>query len=347
MVTRLFFVAMRCAALFAGALVGISAAAQSTWNVYSASPSASNGGSSCVQNSANVGSFNNSYGCTSTTGGTAGSKMTISAWSADADRGVQGGINGTGFNGTSKTSYYGESYYLSPSAAPELAGSQFASAYLSPQGTSGFGSTSRLEAQKARANGDTTPLDPTSPNHSFDSIAPGSYDLLLLNFDTKVVLDKIGIGWTQGDADITLLRWDGTAPPTFAEGSSSMTGDGHQNLTALGWTLVGSYADLGMDGSMPFGGQARSTGATKASSWWLISSFNTTLNGGSTSCRGADGTTPTTCDGTNDSFKLNYIVTKLEATTQGGGVPEPGSLALAGIALAGAISLRRRAGLTK
>ena len=161
-----------------------------------------------------------------------------------------------------------------------------------------------------------------------------------------MVLDKIGIGLTQGDADITLLRWDGTTPPTFADGSSSMPGDGHQNLTALGWTLVGSYADLGTDGSMPFGGQARSTGATKASSWWLISSFNTTLNGGSNSCLWADGTS-TTCDGTNDSFKLNYIVTRLEATTQGGGVPEPGSLALAGIALAGAISLRRRASLTK
>lgn len=55
------------------------ASAQSTWNVYNGSSS----GSGCTQNATNTGSYNNSWGCTSVTGGTAGTAMTASAWSTD------------------------------------------------------------------------------------------------------------------------------------------------------------------------------------------------------------------------------------------------------------------------
>lgn len=294
-----------------GLTLSASASAQSTWNVYSGS----SGGSGCTQNGTYSGTYNNSWACTSVTGGTAGTAMTASAWSTDRTN--------------------------SSTPSHSLTGSGFASAYMSSQGNSGFGAASRTEG-----------LSPSSPDHAFDSYNPGTMDALLLDFgSTSVILDKIGLGWTQSDADITVMRWTGTTAPTRTNGTSSLSGDGQQNLTNVlynpatpliaGWQLVGSYADLGTDSSVPFGGAARDINTTQSSSWWLISTFNTTLTGGSTSCTAANGST-TTCGAGNDSFKFNYVTTK---TGGGGGqgVPEPGSLALAMLALVGgAWGTRRR-----
>lgn len=299
------------AVALAGLTLGTTAMAQSTWNVYSGSSN----GSGCTQNVANKDTFNNSWACTSATGGTAGASMTVSAWSSD--RNVVGNAN-----------------YLS--------GAGYASAHMSSQGNSGFGAASRLEG-----------VGVSSPDHSFDSFAPGTIDLMLLDFgSTSVILDKIGIGWTNGDADITVMRWTGATAPSKPTGTTS-TG-GNQNLVdtaynpatpgTAGWQLVGSYANLTGDNSLPFGGTARSTGTSLSSSWWLISTFNQALNGNSTDCLASNGST-TTCGAGNDSFKLNYIATKLGGGGGGGGgsVSEPTSLALATLAFAGLFGARRRA----
>lgn len=285
------------AAALAGLTFSSGAMAQATWNLYSSGV----GSNGCQQSGTNSGSYGNSWNCTGSSGG----KATVSAWSEN--------------RGTSGTPDF--------LAAPST-GSYYASAYLSPQGSSGFGAASRSEGVGAVA-----------PNHAFDSIAPGTQDLMLLNFGSaSVILNSIGIGWKGTDSDITLLRWTGSTAPTMVNTSSSLVGDGHQNLTTVGWSLVGSYSNLAPDSSLPFGGTAVNTGATQASSWWLISTFNSALNGGM-SCKKSDGTT-TTCDNSNDAFKLNFISTKASPPPPGN-VPEPGSLALAGLALAGLFVVRR------
>lgn len=297
-----------------------SASAQATWNLYNGSAANRDGiASGCSQNTGNANLMNNSYNCTVAT--TPGQSLTVSAWSSNSDRGVNSG-SGSQFS---------------------LSGSGFASAHLSSQGSSGFGGTSRTEAQSAFASGDTTPLDPGSPNHAFDSVAPGNFDMLLLDFGSaSVILSQIGIGWKGADADLMVMRWTGSTAPTRTTGTVGGAGGtgGNQNLNSTlwssaspgtaGWQLVGTYGNLGTDNTTPFGGSAVNTGATQASSWWLVSAFNTTLLGSGTAC--------STCDAGNDSFKFNFIQTRAP-----GSVPVPGTLALAGLGLLGAAFLRRRA----
>jgi hypothetical protein len=296
-----------------------SASAQSTWNLYSGSANNREGvASGCSQNATNSNLMNNSYNCTVAT--STPQALTVSAWSSNSDRGTSTGS--------------GNQYSLS--------GSGFASSHLSNQGTSGFGGTSRTEAQSAFASGDTTPLDPNAPNHAFDSVAPGNFDMLMLDFgSSSVILDQIGIGWTGGDADLMVMRWTGSTPPPRTTGTVGGTGGtgGNQNLNSTlwnsatpgtaGWQLVGTYGNLATDNSTPFGGSAVNTGANQASSWWLISAFNTTLLGTNTACA--------TCDAGNDSFKFNFIKTRTP-----GSVPEPGTLALAMVAVGGIFAARRR-----
>lgn len=271
------------------------AVAQSTWNLYDGS----SGGSGCTQNSANSGSYGNSWSCTGV--GSAGTSLTASAWSPE--KGTTSG---------DKLSY---------------SGTYYANAYMGAYGNSGFGAKDRLET-----------LSITSPDHAIDNITPGSFDFILLDFgSTNVLLDSIGVGWTwAASADVTVMRWNGAGAPSYGTGTTS-TG-GKKTLIDTGWQLVGSYKGLTADSSIPFGNTARQTGATQASSWWLVSAFNTTLNG-STSCKTAAGAA-TTCTTGDDGFKLNWIKTAAAPTHQ---TPEPASLALVAMGLLGVFgSMRRR-----
>jgi hypothetical protein len=284
------------------------ASAQSTWNLYNGS----SGGSGCNQNAANTGNFGNTWGCTGV--GTAGTSLTASSFST---QNAASGANQQVISGS---------------------GTYYANAYLSDWGTSGFGSANRNEG-----------VGVSSPNHAIDNIPAGGWDGVLLNFGaTGYVLSSIGIGWAAdangatAPVDITVMRWTGSGAPTGS--NSTVTTGANTTLAAAGWSLVGSYKDLTADSSLPFGGASRSTGATSASSWWLITAFNSALNGG-TSCKTAAGAAAT-CDEGDDAFKLNYITTAASPGGGGGGkAPEPASLALVVVALLGA-SAARRGGLT-
>jgi hypothetical protein len=281
-------------------------------------------GGTCSQNATNTGTYGNSYGCSGAvvSGGTAaGSSATVSAWSADSGTGTSRAITGSGW----------------------------ANAFMSNQGGSGFGGASRTEG-----------IGINAPDHAFDSILPGTFDMMLVQFDSKVVLSQFKFGWTGKqmsdpecdgvgggsnvgcDSDVVVMRWDGaTGPISAGSGTTSVGGNDMLNSTigAGGWGLVGTYLDRTAGNNIDTGADL-----TKGSSYWLIASYNTAMSDMGATYFG------------NDAFKLNFLRTS-NYTCPGGGTPgpngcgggggnvsAPGTLALAGLGLLGAAFLRRRLG---
>ena len=286
---------------------GGAASAQSTWNM--------TGG--CSQNASYSGNFGNSYACTQDSGVAA--TATVSGWSSGRSNEAGGNL----------------SYSLS--------GSGWASAYLSDNGGSGWGVVSRTEANVA--NG----LNVGSPNHSTDNFAlAGIFDFVMVKFDVAQVLTKVGAGWGASDSDMTLMRWTGGSDPTTSDGMR--TGGGSRaNLVSTigsgGWELVGNYSNICNVSYGSCTNNAISTGTATASSYWLIAAYNTTMGG-------SPGPFSSQID---DGFKLNYLQTAAYTCPGGGsagpggtcqtvttGVPEPDSLALAGLAAFAGFVVRRR-----
>jgi hypothetical protein len=108
------------------------------------------GSSSCTQLAAATGSYGNEYKC-----GATGPSLT--AWSNER------GLAGTG---------------------AAQAGTGWANAHISPQGTGSFGIANRTET-----------LGINAPQHSIDNIPGGVYDFMMVKFDSTVLLDRFSIGW--------------------------------------------------------------------------------------------------------------------------------------------------------
>lgn len=217
---------------------------------------------------------------------------------------------------TANAGNYGNSYTCSAGAGSPAAtatawsltgsGSAFATANLAQYLGTGFGVRSQLEG-----------LTVTSPNHAMDN--SGTVDLMALSFTSGVILNQVTIGWLSGDSDISLLRYTGTTAPV-------MGGKTIATLLSSGWELVGNYANLAVNTPKSV------NPLEKSSSWWLVSAYNAGYGG-------------TATDTTADYVKVLSVAGNVATTVTPNAVPEPGSLALVGVALAAVTVGRRRGGL--
>ncbi|MFT3734240.1 MAG: PEP-CTERM sorting domain-containing protein [Rhodocyclaceae bacterium] len=215
------------------------------------------------------------------------------------------------------------------SSAATNANAVLQDAYLGYYSGGGLGITNRDQASSA---GDT--YENTAPEHAIDNNQ--RYDMALLSFSKSVTLSALSIGYAPYDSDLSVWAYVGTGTPvldgaTYADLLSSASG-----LVSSGWIVVGNYADVGT-------GSETINGSKISSSYWLIGAYNpagTAASCGSTSSTKTSSGTAGDLDCGDDYMKL-LSVSIADQSTPTTEVPEPGTLLLTGLALAGIAANRK------
>lgn len=171
-----------------------------------------------------------------------------------------------------------------------------------------------------------------SPEHAIDN--QERYEMALLSFDAPVQLTAVKLGWASNDSDITVLAYTGlagsgiTAPNTVlgSAATNNFVGINYSSLTTKGWAAIGHYSNVGTATA-----KAINAGGI-ASSYWLIGAYNPLAINPLANPAG-----PTSFSSSSyDYVKLASVIGVMAA-------PEPGSMALVGLAGIALVIVRRRA----
>lgn len=196
-------------------------------------------------------------------------------------------------------------------------GGTLQSAYVGRYGTNELGVTSRSLPSATNIELNSS-FNPNTGNNQHAMDNTGAYESLLFSFQSSVTLNDVSIGFPPSgsglDSDATVLVYTGSGDPT-----PNLSVRTYSQLLSNGWQIAGNLFDL-----TP--GTAGKLSTSLSSKYWMVGAF---MNIGGNTMIGHDNTV--------DFLKVSGLT-----VTPRVGVPEPGTLALVGIAAMALMAGRRK-----